>query len=120
MRVVSVCFSTGAAGPASRCHDPQAGLEIDDGLLIGMLGAGQDVAGDTGAGQGLAEGTDVDVHPPTVTRSGLASGEVCTLSIATRGLLIAESILPMGHDDAGAPPAGPGSVPGRPSRWKDR
>jgi len=54
VRPVSACFSTGPAAGVE-VHDPKAGLELDDGLLAGMLGAGQDVTGDTRAGQGLAE-----------------------------------------------------------------
>ncbi len=50
---------------------PQPRLELHDAGLAGLLGAGQDVAGDPGAGQRLPERPDVDVHAAPVASSGL-------------------------------------------------
>ena len=70
---------------ARQVHDAEAGLDLDDARLARVVGAGEHVALDAGAGE---RATRARARTRSSRRRrpypGCASGDVCTLSIATR------------------------------------
>ena len=67
-----VVDADGSVGAGVDVVDPEAGLDGHDRRQAVGPGAGVDVALDAGPGQGPAQLTDVDVHPPAVAGAGLS------------------------------------------------
>ena len=59
------------ARPRGDVQDPEAGLDDDDGRLLGMFRAGEHVDRDAGARERRAQGADVHVHPTAVAGARL-------------------------------------------------
>ena len=66
-----VVLRDGLARACVDVEDAEAGFDLDDVGLLGVLGSRVDVAIDTGACERGRERLDVDVHPATVARTRL-------------------------------------------------
>ena len=58
-------------GTGLHVNDPEAGLHIDHGGHVGVHPTGEHRGSSTSLGEGGGQLADVDVHPTTVTGSGL-------------------------------------------------